>query len=96
MLGINHTPSYLNNQVAIVFGGVESFHEVSSYTTTDLTFAVELKNGLTIRAGGRNITDADFPFAALDTQIAGGRPYDPSRVDPYGRVMFVDLTYQTN
>lgn len=96
MLGINHTPSYLNNQVAITFGGVESFHEVSSYTTTDLTFAVELKNGLTIRAGGRNITDAEFPFAALDTQIAGGRPYDPSRVDPYGRVMFVDLTYQTN
>jgi len=96
MLGINHTPSYLNNQVAIVFGGPVSFHKVSSYTTADLTIAVGFNSGLTVRVGGRNITDAAFPFAALDNQIAGGRPYDPSRVDPYGRVLFLDLTYETN
>jgi len=95
-LGINHTPSYLNNQVAIVFGGPVSFHNVNSYTTADLTIAVEFNSGLTVRVGGRNITDAAFPFAALDNQIAGGRPYDPSRVDPYGRVLFLDLTYETN
>jgi hypothetical protein len=35
--------------------------------------AVELDNGLTLSAGGRNITDAKFPIAVLDTQIAGGR-----------------------
>ena len=95
MLVVNHTPSYLNNQVEIGFGAPVSYHKVSSYTTADLMFAVELGNGLTVRVGGRNITDARFPFAALDTQIAGGRPYDPSRVDSHGRVLFLGLTYET-
>lgn len=96
MLGIHYTPSYLNDQVEIVFGTPESFHNVDSYTTVDLTAALELDNGLTIRAGGRNITDTSFPYAILDSQIAGSKPYDPSRVDPFGRVIFLELTFDTS
>ena len=91
LLGVNYSPSYVNNQVSIVFGSVQAFHKVDSHTTIDLTVAAELGNGLSLRAGGRNITDASFPFASMARQIAGGRPYDPSRVDPYGRVLFLDV-----
>ena len=93
LLGINHTPGYLNNQVDVVFGSPSAFHQVEDYTTIDLTVAYRWNNGVTLRAGGRNITDTDFPFAVLDNQITGATPYDPSRVNPYGRVLFLDISF---
>jgi hypothetical protein len=94
LLGINYTPDYQNNQVEIADGGPAAQHKVDSYTTADLTMAYRAKSGLTLRAGGMNITDADFPLAILDRQIAGASPYDPSRVDPRGRVLFFEMEYE--
>ena len=62
---------------------------VDSRTTVDVTGTYRFGNGITARAGGRNVLDADFPF------MVGyqGRPFDPSRVDLRGRVMFIEVTY---
>ena len=63
--------------------------KVDSRTTVDLTGGYRFDNGLAVRAGGRNIFDADFPFMLSRS----GRPFDTTRVDLRGRVLFVEVTY---
>jgi hypothetical protein len=37
--------------------------------------------------GARNLFNAKFPFIDYDTG-----PFDPTRVDPRGRVIYLDIT----
>ena len=79
-----YTPAYLNNaNVRIGDQPVESRY------TIDLSATWRWDNGLLVRAGGRNILDADFPF----TLNRFGKPFDPLRVDIRGRVWFFELSY---
>ena len=79
-----YTPAYLNNaNVRIGDQPVESRY------TIDLSATWRWDNGLLVRAGGRNIFDADFPF----TLNRFGKPFDPVRVDIRGRVWFFELSY---
>ena len=62
---------------------------VSSHTTFDLTLTYEMDNGLRIRAGGKNIFDR-----MVRTVYAGYYPYDPTRWDARGRVLYLELRYE--
>ena len=79
-----YTPAYLNNATTRV-----GDQPVESRYTIDLSASYRWDNGLLVRAGGRNIFDADFPFTLDD----GGKPFDAVRVDIRGRVWFVELSY---
>ena len=79
-----YTPAYLNN-ANIRIGD----QPVESRYTIDLSASYRWDNGLLMRAGGRNIFDADFPF----TLNSFGKPFDPVRVDISGRVWFFELSY---
>jgi len=48
-----------------------------------------MDNGLRVRAGGRNILDRAAPATAFS-----GLPYDPTRWDARGRVLFIDLNWE--
>lgn len=87
-LWIRHTPSYTNNDHENAFNPLPN-ETVDSRTTTDLTVAYEMENGLLFRAGGRNILDSDFPFMLSRNR----RPYDSTRVDVRGRVLFFEVKY---
>ena len=87
---VTHTPGYLNTD----FEGSFAFRpipnmEVDSRTVADMSVRKSFDNGLRVRAGGRNIFNADFPFMLS----SNGQPYDANRVDLRGRVFFVELTY---
>lgn len=88
-LRVHHQPGYDNNTFVNDFFRTIPEMPVDSRTTVDLTGTYRFGNGITARAGGRNIFNADFPF------MVGyqGRPFDTSRVDLRGRVMFVEVTY---
>ncbi len=88
-LRLHYTPEYDNNTFVTDFFRRIPEMKVDSRTTVDLTGTYRFDNGVTVRGGGRNIFDADFPFFLG----YGGRPFDPSRVDLRGRVLFVDVTY---
>ncbi len=62
--------------------------DVASYTTFDLTGFYRTRFGLGINGGVKNLFDKSFPF-----YDSPGGPYDPSRVDPRGRTIYVDLRY---
>jgi outer membrane receptor protein involved in Fe transport len=68
---------------------------VGGYTTVDLTGSYQYHgpgvwlDGLTITAGARNLFDKSFPFIDLD--YGPVLPFDPSRVDVRGRVVFVEV-----
>ena len=79
-----YTPAYLNNANSHV-----GDQPVESRYTIDLSATYRWDNGLLVRAGGRNIFDADFPF----TLNSLGKPFDPVRVDIRGRVWFFELSY---
>jgi len=90
-LFVRHSSSYTNT-----FSnrpGNRDPEPVDGYTTVDLTvsyapqFSSSFLRGLRITAGARNLFDADFPF--IDNAVG---PYDPTRVDVRGRVLFVDVT----
>lgn len=88
-LNVFHTPSYINNNFANSrFIDIPNAN-VDSYTTVDLTGRYRFDNGLELRAGARNLLDADFPFVLH----IGGRPFDTKRVDVKGRITFVELRY---
>jgi iron complex outermembrane receptor protein len=92
-LNINHRPGYDNNNG--VFGDEDGkrigfWGNVDSYTTIDLTVSYEFDNGIRVRAGGRNILGADFPLAVTSDP----RPYDTTRVNLRGQVLFLDLTFE--
>ena len=89
-LYVTHTPGYLNTD----FEGSFAFRpipnmEVDSRTVADMSVRKSFDNGFRVRAGGRNIFNADFPFMLS----SNGQPYDANRVDLRGRVFFVELTY---
>ena len=64
--------------------------DVASLTTVDLTLTYRFDNGLRVRAGGRNILDR----AAPATLFGSSYPYDPTRWDARGQVLFIDLTWE--
>ena len=87
---VTHTPGYLNTDFegSFVFRPIPNM-EVDSRTVADMSVRKSFDNGLRVRAGGRNIFNADFPFMLS----SNGQPYDTTRVDLRGRVFFVELTY---
>lgn len=61
---------------------------VDSYTTVDLTGFYNLEeSGWSFQAGVRNLFDTDFPFV----QTEYGAPYSQARVDPNGRVVYLNV-----
>lgn len=87
-LWIRHIPGYINNDFEDAFNPLPN-EPVASYTTTDLTAAYQMDNGLLFRVGGRNIFDRDFPFMLSSSR----RPYDSQRVDVRKRVLFLEAKY---
>lgn len=61
---------------------------VDSYTTVDLTASYRFENGLRLRGGGRNVLDADPPATPW-----GGVPYDLTRYDARGQVLFMEADW---
>ena len=88
-LWLNHTPGYINNDRENAFSPLPN-EPVGSRTTTDLTVAYEMDNGLLFRGGGRNIFDRGFPYMLSSS----GRPYDSQRVDLRKRVLFFEMRYE--
>lgn len=85
-----YTPSYINNAFeGNTFRPIPN-SKVPARTTFDMTAKYAFNESLTFRAGGKNILNADFPF----TVNQYGQPYDPTRVDLRGRVLYLDLTYE--
>ena len=87
-LWIRHRPSYINNDFESAIDPLPN-EPVASWTTTDLTVAYRMDNGLLFRVGGRNIFDRDFPFMLS----LYGRPYDSKRVDVRKQVLFFEMKY---
>lgn len=84
-----YRPGYLNNYYSSEQRDIPEMPVGSRYTV-DLSGTYKFDNGILIRLGGRNIFDADFPFA-LNGE---GKPYDASRVDVRGQVWFAELSYE--
>lgn len=90
-----YIPAYLNNYGVIYEAGKPSDADfdgmpdggfpVKSMTTFDLSMAWNYSQAVTINAGGRNIFDKAPPFALIDR-----RPYDASRYDIRGRVLYLE------
>ena len=66
--------------------------DVSSLTTIDATLSYSMDNGLRVRVGGRNVLNRSFPLTVNGPN--GFIPYDASRWDARGRVLFIDLNWQ--
>jgi outer membrane receptor protein involved in Fe transport len=60
---------------------------VEDYASFDLTAFYKTDGGLKFSAGARNLTDEAFPF--YDSSRAS---YDPARVDPKGRVLYMEMS----
>lgn len=97
-LFVRHTPSYENDRTGTcyaVVGRCERLYvarpsmTVDSYTTVDLTLSYRFENGFKLRGGGRNLFDADPPATPW-----GGRPYDLTRYDARGQVLFVEVNWE--
>ena len=88
-LWVNHTPGYTNNDHENAFSPLPN-EPVGSRTTTDVTVAYEMDNGLLFRGGGRNIFDRGFPYMLSSSR----RPYDSARVDLRKRVLFFEVKYE--
>jgi iron complex outermembrane receptor protein len=89
---VRHTSSY-SNQFFNRQNENRAPERVAAYTTVDLNLSYSFRqtgnvlNGLRLSVGARNLFNADFPF--IDNVFG---PYDPSRVDVRGRVLFLDVT----
>ena len=89
-LHVRYTPGYVNNAYErIQLVGRLPNSDVEPHWTVDLTGSYEMASGLTLRAGGRNIFDADFPYALNGL----GLPWDTKRVDLRKRVLFLEASY---
>ena len=88
-LTVNYSPGYINNEFENYYFRDLPNEDVDARWTVDLTGTYRMGNGLTVRAGGRNILDADFPFM-LSTL---GAPWDSRRVDLRKRVLFLEVSY---
>ena len=100
---IYYTPAYLNDGTLYCTyarrqipgsrcGESDRYIElpVSSITTVDLTLTYLFDNGLRVRAGGRNILDRAAPRTLFGLQL----PYDPTRWDARGQVLYIDLSWE--
>ena len=97
-LFVRYTPSYENDRTGSCPAAVGrcAFRfqarptlKVDSYVTVDLTASYRFDNGLQLRGGGRNVLDADPPATPW-----GGRPYDLTRYDARGQVLFVEANWE--
>ena len=86
---VSHTPSYVNNEHARQTVRDIPNMRVSSWTTLDMSVGYRFDNGVTLRAGGRDLLGRDFPFMLTGQ----GRPWDVKRVNLRGRVLFLDVSY---
>ena len=87
---IAHTPSYLNiDHERGERSGIPTMR-VASWTTLDLSARHRFDNGIAVRVGGRDLLGRDFPF--MLTRY--GQPWDTTRVDLRGRVLFLDVSYE--
>ena len=89
---INHRPGYVNNDFENSFFRDLPNTPVASYTTVDITGKHSFDNGITVRAGGRNVFDKTPPFMLS----SAGQPYDAKRVDLRRQVLFVELAYDVD
>ena len=97
-LFVYYTPSYENDRTGTcgeaagrcggAYFGPRPSLKVDALTTVDLTVAYRFDNGLRIRGGGRNIFEADSPT------LWNALPYDPTRWDARGQVLFLELHYE--
>ena len=86
---VHHTPGYIGNAFETnIFQDIPNT-DVSSYTTVDFVASYVFDNGLTLRGGGRNIFDREFPFVLTTS----ARPFDGKRVDTRGRVLLLEASW---
>ena len=93
-----YTPSYTNSRIGRrcpkVRGRCTSVYDdlpdlaVESLTTVDLAVTYRFDNGLRVRGGGRNV------FKATAPTIWNSRPYDPTRWDARGQVLYLELNWE--
>ena len=97
-LFVRYTPSYENDRTGFcpeVVGRCEQRFgprptlKVDSFVTVDLTMSYRFDNGLRLLGGGRNVLDADPPATPW-----GGPPYDLTRYDARGQVLFVEVNWE--
>ena len=97
-LFVRYTPSYENDRTGSCPAAVGrcAFRfqarpalKVDSYVSVDLTVSYRFDNGLQLRGGGRNVLDADPPATPW-----GGRPYDLTRYDARGQVLFMEANWE--
>ena len=62
--------------------------KVKSLTTVDLSVTFDFDNGLRLRGGGRNVFKVGMPT------IWRALPYDPTRWDARGQVLFLELIWE--
>ena len=96
-LFVRFTPGYENDRTGtcqVVVGRCEARFtprptmQVDSHVTVDLNVSYRFDNGLRLRGGGRNVLDADPPATPW-----GGRPYDLTRYDARGQVLFLEVNW---
>ena len=86
---MHYSPGYINNDFENNIWFDLPNEDVDERWTVDLTGTYKMDNGLTVRAGGRNILDADFPYMLSSSS----RPWDNKRVDLRKRVLFLEVSY---
>lgn len=80
---VNHSGQYYNTNN---FSVLPALQKVDSYTTVDLTVFLNTNNGWKFKGGIRNLADESFPVFFSESSS-----YDPTRVDPRGRVTYVEV-----
>ena len=86
-LRVEYTPSH-NNDIGVA--GEEEFQRVDSMTITDLTARYFISNQLSASIGAFNLFNTKPPFSFT----GNGAPYDPTRWDTRGRVIYFNLSYE--
>ena len=98
---LRYTPGYLNRSTGDCIeevgrcsyeGDERPDLQVDDFLTVDLVVTYSFDNGFRVRAGGRNVLDADPPLT-----VTGWReplPYDSLRYDARGQVLFIELNWE--
>ena len=87
---LHHTPGYIGNAFETnTFQDIPNM-DVTSHTTVDFVTSYAFDNGLTLRGGGRNIFDREFPFVLTSSAL----PFDGKRVDIRGRVLLLEAQWK--
>ena len=99
---VYHRPGYVNESAVTCYGDLigigrcQTFGDtvpidVGSSTILDVTATYVFGNGLRLRAGGRNVLDADAPETVSSNHLL---PYDPTRWDGRGQILFLELNWE--